>query len=275
MKYKDTEEFKLLCKKADEAFSRATGDIVSTVFLNPAEQYFLAEYIRMRGISDRAVFFGGAEGAQRKKMFALPEYICAISDGGDVVEMTKSYLGEDAFDICVLKVAGGGFRDFSHRDYLGGILSLGLDRTAVGDIVPIDEYSAYIFVSRSAARFLTEGDFSDTGGIRIAKDRVKITRASLPEGYRIEQKYKEMTDTVASERLDCVVASLCNLSREGAKEKILCGEVEHNYEVAPEISTTVSADDHISVRGVGKFKVVQISDPTKKGRIRLIAKKFI
>lgn len=224
----------------------------------------------------RAVFFGGAEGAQRKKLFAVPEYVTMLCDGDDLYSAAKSFLGDDVFsDIVTLKISGGGFRDFSHRDYLGGILSLGLDRTAVGDIAPIDEYSAYIFVSRSAARFLTEGDFSDTGGIRIAKDRVKISRAVLPDGYAVELKYKDVTDTVASERLDCIVASLCNLSREGAKEKILCGDVEHNYETADEISVAVGANDHISVRGVGKFLIVSVCDPTKKGRLRLVAKKFI
>ncbi len=276
MGYRESEEFKLLCAKAEDAFARAKGDIVSSVFLNPAEQFFLEEFIRLRGLSHRAVFFGGAEGAQRKKLFALPEYIAELDFGTGVFEAAKSFLGEDAFgDICTLKISGGGFRDFSHRDYLGGILSLGLNRGAVGDIVPIDEFSAYIFVSRSAARFLTEGDFSETGGIRIAKDRVKITHAVLPPGYRIEQRFKEISDTVASERLDCIVASLCNLAREGAKERILAGEVEHNYETAAQPSTPVGANDCISVRGVGKFKIESVSDPTKKGRLRLIAKKFI
>ena len=276
MRYRDSDEFKLLCRRAEDAFARATGDLVSTAFLNPAEQYFLAQYLRERGYASRAIFFGGAEGAQRKKLFACPEYIAALSDTGDLYRAAIDFLGEDAFgDICCLKIYGGGFRDFSHRDYLGGILALGLDRSAVGDIAPIDEFSAYIFVSRKVANFLTEGDFSETGGIRIAKDRVRIERAVLPQGYVIEQKYKAVTDTVASERLDCVVAALCNLSREAAKEKILQKEVEHNYESAVEISTAVNAGDHLSVRGVGKFQVESVADPTKKGRLRLVAKKFI
>lgn len=275
MRYRESDEFKLLSARAEEAFARAKGDLVSTAFLNPAEQYFLAQFLRERGLARRAVFFGGAEGAQRKKLFACPEYLCDIAFG-DLYTAAVGYLGEDAFgDIVPLKIAGGGFRDFTHRDYLGGILSLGLERTEIGDIAPIDEYSAYIFVSRRAARFLTEGDFTETGGIRIARDRVKITRTALPDDYVIEQKYRPVSDTVASERLDCIVAALCNLSREGAKERILVGDVEHNYETATEISATVSAQDHISVRGVGKFLIDSVADPTKKGRLRLQAKRFI
>ncbi|MBQ4150802.1 MAG: hypothetical protein IJC81_03240 [Clostridia bacterium] len=276
MNYRNSEEFKLLCGKALDAFERAKGDLVSTAFLNPAEQYFLREFLASRGLLQRALFFGGAKGAQRKKLFAFPEYITALCDDGDLYSAAQSFLGDDAFgDICALKISGGGFRDFSHRDYLGGILSLGLDRSAIGDIAPIDDFSAYIFVSRSAARFLTEGDFLESGGIRIARDKVKVERAKLPSDYEIELKYKPITDTVASERLDCVVASLCNLSREGAKEKILSGEVEHNYETAAEISATVKAADHISVRGVGKFLIDSVTDPTKKGRLRLVAKRFM
>ncbi len=276
MSYRDSDEFKLLCRKAEDIFARASGDIASSVFLNPSEQYFLEKYLKERGLLSRALFFGGAVGATRKKLFAFPEYIVSLAEGGDLYTAAKSFLGEDAFgDICTLKISGGGFRDFSHRDYLGGILSLGLDRSAVGDIAPIDEYSAYIFVSRKVASFLTDSDFSEVGGIRIAKDRVKITRAVLPDGYKIEQKFKPISDTVASERLDCVVAALCNLSRESAKEKILAGEVEHNYETASEISASVLALDHISVRGVGKFLIDSVADTTKKGRLRLLAKKFM
>lgn len=276
MRYRESDGFKLLCSKAEDVFARAAGDLVSTVFLNPAEQYFLSQYLKERGYTDRSVFFGGAPGAQRKKLFALPEYIAALAEDGDLYGAAVSFLGEDAFgDVCALKISGGGFRDFTHRDYLGGILALGLDRSAVGDIAPIDEYSAYIFVSRKVAGFLMAGDFSDTGGIRIAKDRVKIERAVLPEGYVIEQKYKAVTDTVASERLDCVVAALCNFSREVSKEKILQKEVEKNYEVVEDVSAAVRASDHISVRGVGKFWIESVADPTKKGRLRLVAKKFI
>ncbi|MBR5539213.1 MAG: hypothetical protein IKU61_04870 [Clostridia bacterium] len=276
MNYKDSEEFRILCKRADELFGRAVGDITSGTFLNPAEQFFLEKYLREKGLMHRALFFGGAKGAIRKKLFALPEYITMLCEDDDLYGAAVSFLGEDAFgDISVLKISGGGFRDFTHRDYLGGILSLGLDRANIGDIVPIDDYSAYIFVSRKVAAFLTDGDFSSDGGIRIAKDKVKITRTKLPPDFVIEQKFKAISDTVASERLDCIVAALCNLSREHAKEKILIGDVDRNYETATEISTSVEAGDHISIRGVGKFLIESVKDPTKKGRIRLLAKKFV
>ena len=268
--YRDSAEFKLLCAKTEDLFARATGEPVATPFLTPAEQYFLASYLRERGMQDRALFFGGAPGAKRQKLFVLPEYICALAQGGDLYGTTVSFLGEDAFsEICPIKVAGGGFRALSHRDYLGGLLSLGIDRAVIGDIAPIDEYSAYVFVDCKIVGFLTESE------VRIASDRVKITRANLPDGYEIVQKMQAMSDTVASARLDCVIAALCHLSREAAQNKIKIGDVERNYETATETDIAVQAEDTISVRGVGKFTVRALSDLTKKGRYRLLADKYI
>ena len=225
---------------------------------------------RARGARGRRSFSAARRGAQRRKLFALPEYLTALADGDDLYETTVQFLGADAFrDITALKIAGGGFRDFSHRDYLGSLLSLGLERDVIGDIAPIDEYTAYVFVDCRVAGFLLDTE------LRVASDRVKVTRAALPAGYRIERKFKPIADTVASPRLDGVVAALCNLSREAAKEKIVAGEVEHNYEIAARPDAAVAAGDVLSVRGVGKFEVESVSDPTRKGRFRLIARKYI
>lgn len=270
MRYEESDEFKLLCARVDELFDRAAGDLAASRFLTPAEQYFTARRLAASGRSVRTLFFGGAPGAQRKKLFVLPDYLVALAEDGDLFDTARQFLGEDAFgDIQVLKLSGGGFRDFSHRDYLGSLLSLGIERAVLGDIAPIDDYSAYVFVDRRVAGFLLGSE------LRVANDRVKVARAALPAGYEIVRKFKPIADTVASARLDGVVAALCNLSREAAKEKILSKEVEQNYETAEKTDTPVSAGDVISVRGIGKFEVESVSDPTKRGRFRLIAKKYI
>lgn len=270
MRLDESDAFRMLTARVDALFDRAVGAPVSSPFLTPAEQYFLARRLESTGRTGQALFFGGAPGAQRRKLFALPEYLTALADGDDLYETTVQFLGADAFrDITALKIAGGGFRDFSHRDYLGSLLSLGLERDVIGDIAPIDEYTAYVFVDCRVAGFLLDTE------LRVASDRVKVTRAALPAGYRIERKFKPIADTVASPRLDGVVAALCNLSREAAKEKIVAGEVEHNYEIAARPDAAVAAGDVLSVCGVGKFEVESVSDPTRKGRFRLIARKYI
>ena len=129
MRYEESDEFKLLCARVDELFDRAAGDLAASRFLTPAEQYFTARRLAASGRSVRTLFFGGAPGAQRKKLFVLPDYLVALAEDGDLFDTARQFLGEDAFgDIQVLKLSGGGFRDFSHRDYLGSLLSLGIER---------------------------------------------------------------------------------------------------------------------------------------------------
>lgn len=270
LSYRDSEDFRLLCARAEDLCARATGQICATVFLNPAEQFFLAQYLQTAGHVERTAFFGGAPGAQRKKLFVFPEYIAQIADGGGLLQTALDFLGVDALDeIRTLKIYGGGFRDFTHRDYLGALLSLGIERSAIGDIALVDEYSAYVFASRKIEEFLLSTEF------RIANDRVRVQRVCLPPDYRIEQNFRQVEDTIASARLDCVTAALCNLSREAAKAKILSGDVELNYEPVCEGSREVRASDVLTVRGTGKFCIERIGDPTKKGRFRLAAKKYM
>lgn len=270
LSYRDSEDFRLLCARAEDLCARAAGEICATTFLNPGEQYFLSQYLNSAGHAGRTAFFGGAPGAQRRKLFVFPEYIAQLADGGDLLQTALDFLGADALDeIRALKIRGGGFRDFSHRDYLGALLSLGVERSAVGDIAPIDAYSAYVFVGRKIENFLLETE------LRIANDRVRVERAALPFGYRIEQRFLEISDTVASARLDCVTAALCHLSREAAKAKIVSGDVELNYEPVCEGSREVRENDVLTVRGTGKFCIEHIGDPTKKGRFRLTAKKYL
>lgn len=270
MRFDESDAFRLTAARVDALFDRASGAPVSSPFLTPAEQYFLAQRLERAGRAGQTLFFGGAPGAERRKLFVLPDYLTALADGGDLYETTVQFLGGDAFgDIAVLKLAGGGFRDFTHRDYLGSLLSLGLERDVIGDIAPIDEYSAHVFVDCRVAGFLLGTE------LRVASDRVRVTRAALPAGYRIERKFRPIAATVASPRLDGVIAALCNLSREAAKDKIAAGEVEQNYDTVERLDAAVAARDVISVRGVGKFEVESVADPTRKGRFRLIAKKYI
>lgn len=167
MRLDESDAFRMLTARVDALFDRAVGAPVSSPFLTPAEQYFLARRLESTGRTGQTLFFGGAPGAQRRKLFVLPEYLTALADGDDLYETTVQFLGADAFrDITALKIAGGGFRDFSHRDYLGSLLSLGLERDVIGDIAPIDEYTAYVFVDCRVAGFLLDTE------LRVASDRV-------------------------------------------------------------------------------------------------------
>lgn len=260
----DDKELKLFYARLCDLEKRAEGGTVAhSGFLTPSESFKAEKYFEAKGKKDEICFFGGYKDAQRKQIFLLPEYI-AFSDGKEQM-LTEEF--EDA--VRALKIVGSGFRNLSHRDYLGSILSLGIERSTLGDICPIDESSAIVFCTPEVEDFLLFELNS------IGNDKVKVERFQLDSEMTSSQKFQSFTDTVASERLDCVVASIFKLSREKAQNLIRGGFVEHNYETATKPDRGVEQGDIISARGFGKFIVRDISQTTKKGRIRLFADKYI
>ena len=90
-----------------------------------------------------------------------------------------------------------------------------------------------------------------------------------------KKKTKSISDTVASDRLDCVISALINESRDKAKRIVLEGFVECNYQRCDKTDFRIKNGDIISVRGYGKFEIDNITDLTKKNRLRLVAEKYI
>ncbi len=263
----ENKELKLFYAKLDDLEKRALGGSVAhSAFLTPSEAYKAEKYFEAKGKKDKICFFGGFHAAQRKQIFLLPEYIVDSADEDTLFDILK----EDFDSVIVsLKIKGSGFRVLSHRDYLGSILALGIERETLGDICILDEHSAIVFCTREVESFLSFELNS------IGNDKVKVEKIKVDFEMESTQKFQRFTDTVASERLDCVVGSLCNLAREKGQNLIKGGLVEHNYETAVKIDTRVVAGDIISARGYGKFVIRDISQTTKKGRIRLLADKYI
>ena len=263
----DNKELKLFYAKLDDLEKRTLNGAVShSAFLTPSESYKAEKYFEAKGNKDKICFFGGYFAAQRKQIFLLPEYIVDYVDGSDIFEMIDEELSNS---ICALKISGSGFRELTHRDYLGSILALGIEREVLGDICILDNHSAIVFCNAEVSNFVL---FELSA---IGNDKVKVEKITVDKNMASTQKYQGFTDTVASERLDCVVASLFNLSREKAQNLINGGFVEFNYETATKVDVKVEANDIISARGFGKFVIRDLSQSTKKGRLRLFADKYI
>lgn len=265
----DNKEQKLFYAKLSDLAKRAdSGSVAHSDFLTPGEQYRAEKYFSAKEFKDKICFFGGYFAAERKQIFLLPEYMSdALGYDGSRAE---DLLSEDfSSAVSAFKIMGSGYRKLSHRDYLGSILSLGIERSSIGDICPIDDFSAVVFCCREIEGLI----LSELSA--IANDKVKVESTEPDVNMPSPHKFEPFSDTVASERLDCVVASFCNLSREKAQALIKSGLVEHNYEPNLKIDAKVSKNDIISARGYGKFSVKSISEQTKKGRIRLFADKYV
>ena len=261
----NAEQRELLYARLDDLCGRSlNGELGVSDFLSPADLHFASAYLGRRGASFCS--YGGYPDAERRKIYILPDYIELLEDN-DGIEVICDF--GFSTDIDCVRIKGSGFEELSHRAVMGSILGLGVERDAIGDIVMLDRHNAVFFCESRLTAFFEENLE------RVGRDKVKTLRIELDENISPERKTQKISDTVASARLDCVVSALCSFSRERAKEAILSSLVELNYECEERADREVSVPAVISVKGFGKFKIISLSDKTKKGRYRLMAEKFI
>ncbi len=147
----------------------------------------------------------------------------------------------------------------THRDYLGALLNLGVLRSKIGDIIVNEDNSAYVFCEDRIADFFLQ-----------ELSRIKHTLVIIDEVYDIDtlitHKEELLTGTVASVRLDSVIALAFQNSRSGMISFIEAGKVFVNGKLITSNGYNLKADDIVSVRGKGKFRFGGIGNTTKKGR---------
>ena len=273
------ETIRHLLSRLDDLCDRgARGEAAVSPYLTPREAKYARIHLSARLRNGTAVLWGGYPEAERVRVFILPDYTEGLVDPEALSSHPVAALAEAGLDdlvetlreaVCPVSVKGSGFRDLTHRDYLGSILGLGLERDVIGDILIPDAHNAILLTDTRV------GDFLKTSLEKVATDTVKVGR--VPEGTPLAgtRRLQPISDTVASERLDCVVAALCNLSREKAQMTVRSGLCELDYEAVEDCSATVTAPAVISVRGYGKFAVHAFDGTTRKGRVRLVAGKYI
>lgn len=258
----------LLSRIEDNISAADAGSLAATKFLSPAEAFYAKQIICTLGMNGRSLFLGGYDDAERVRLVILPSYLDGL--GEEPKDMLFEYFPEEAAALVrVIKIRGSGFVSLSHKDYMGSILGLGVERDALGDIIVIDEHTSYAFVLDSIAGLML-GSLE-----RIGRDKVNLEMTELDEDFSYKRKFQSVSDTVASARLDCVVAALANLSREKAQSFIGNGLCLLNYAEELRCDRGVGEGDIITLRGYGKFIIREIHQQTKKGRLRLLADKYV
>ncbi len=210
-------------------------------FLTEREQAIAQRHLASRGFKNY-FFFGGYENAERKVLGLFYE------------EKTD-------FPVCALSFSFRKSDKLTHRDFLGALMSLGMERETVGDIL-VEDGRCVTFVKEEVKSYITSQLF------KVGNVGVKISEAEpddLPKGRGFDTK----DHTVSSLRLDAVVAAVTGLSREKTKQLVLSGSVAHNHLICQNVSQTICAGDTVTVRGRGKFVISGVLGETKKHRIRI------
>ena len=195
---------------------------------------------------------GGYEGAGRVLFGAFPPFF---------------QQEEEAFPLEAVTVRFRAGAQLSHRDLLGSLMSLGVTRDVIGDLL-VEEGRAVFFARKEMVPFFVD-ELKKVGG-----EGVHVSAGAespLPDGA----KFAEFSATIASPRLDCVVAALCSCSRGTAVEMIEKGLVSLDFAECTSVPREVEEEDKITVRGKGKFIVDQIGPQTKKGRLGFRGRKYV
>ena len=154
----------------------------------------------------------------------------------------------------------------THRDVLGSIMAQQVQRETIGDIV-VTPGKIQCFATPTAAAVCMQLK-------KIGRVGVQVTD-SLPFSCEISQNIKEISGTVAAPRLDAVLRTALNTGRNACADYIRGGLVMLNYMQVQDISCLVKEGDVFSVRGYGKFRLSELSGPTKKGRLHITIEKFL
>lgn len=229
--------------------------VTNTGFLDPHQQSLARQYCRQNGIpvydeepemlpATRTIFYGGYEDAERVVLINLPDY---------------AHLEEQKLLTVVRAVRPQGGRALTHRDYLGSLMGLGLKRELIGDILVRDDGADIIVLTDIA-------DFILTSYGKAGRTNLSLSSHNLSELIVPEQTGKEITDTVASLRLDSVVASAFGLSRGKAAESVGRGLVYVNHVEVCKADFALKEGDKITLRGKGKACLTEVGGKSRKDR---------
>lgn len=249
------------------------GSVAHLPFLTPRARKQAERELRAAGAWEQAFFFGGYPDAERTFLFLLPDYYNAmLGDSPCACECSvlRDALGEEIDEnVRAVRITGSGYRVLTHRDYLGSILGLGLERDALGDVAVQNEREAVVFCPKTISDFLIENLK------KVASDTVKCKPYELDGTFTDGKQYRPISDTIASPRLDCIVAALTNLSREAAQNVIRTGLVEVDFDPEERTDLALTPPVTVSVRGYGRFILRSFDGETRKGRLRMRADQLI
>lgn len=208
------------------------------------------------GSAEGLYAFGGYGDAERKMLVYLPEYL----DEG-------SLTGEDSPVVCLRGQFYEGDSP-SHRDFLGALMGAGIARETVGDIC-VGKGFCDFFVTAEIAPYILSS-FTSAGRVKLRLSPVPLTQVEVAEA-----ETKEIRDTLASLRLDSVIASGFRIGRALAAQYVTTGRAAIDGLPCEKPDKAVPEGAKVSLRGLGKIRLREVRGQTKKGRISVVIDRYV
>ena len=244
------EQNKLLLSKTDDLIACVIRGrpLAFTSFLKPEEQKAVCD--RITSSSLKFDVYSGYDGAERNM-------ICIYDD-------VKPE--ETAFPMSSLSFTLSDWETITHRDVLGALMSLGLKREFIGDIIFFDGKCVF-FTDRKITEYVIGNFFS------VKHHSISVNEYNEEIDFSPAYEIKDII--VSSMRVDCIVSELCSVSRTVAAQLTVGGFIFINGAECNKKDRSVSEGDIISIRKKGKYRVDSNCGATKKGRIKLKVLKYI
>ena len=260
-RYSKPEDKLLISKMLDKIeLSKSKNKIENTDFLDMYQKHLLEKILKQEKV-DNYIISGGTEDTERNIIVFYPEKLKTV-----VGINYKKVLPIVCIRINLPKEMYG---KYSHRDYLGGLMKLGIKREKVGDICVFED-GADILILDEISKFLLSTISSLT---RFSKSNIEIINVENIRKKKIEKE--ELKIIVPSMRLDAVISELLRTSRGKSEEIINEQRVFVNFENIDKLTKQIKEKDLITVRGKGRFEITKIEGTTRNDRIKLIVNKFI
>ena len=256
-KYKNSQYKLLVAKIIDKyEFCKTKNKITYTDFLNISEISIVKNVLKEEKIQNY-IIYGGKEETDRSLVIFYPDKFSK-----EMVE--KNF--EKIFEVIRIKLPNN--IKYEHREFLSGIMKLGIIREKFGDII-VTDFGADIIVLSEISKILSN-DLKTLTRFR----KSEITVENINELSKIETEFEDVNIIVSSIRLDNFVAELANCSRNNSEEIINEGRVFINSINEFKPSKKININDIITIRGKGKFIFDGIEKETRSGRYLLNMRKY-
>lgn len=220
---------------------------VITSFLNPRQRYIATTLVNRIDTVKMSVA-GGRENAEMQRLLFYPDYYEPSTDDFSLAFLEIIYPEK--------------FAELHHRQIMGTLIGEGLERNAFGDILT-DGEKWQLVTTRQMAEFI-KNRINHLG-------KIKVKWKDIPKEQLVIEKddWETITTTVSSFRLDAIISAAYNYSRNRTKQIIERGLVQLNWQLMERPDYTVEEHDILSVRHLGRIRIEEIGDTTRKQKQRI------
>jgi len=216
-----------------------------TSFLDPRGQYILE--VIVGSFEDMKVSYFGGQSAERKRAIIAPSYFEPTEDDFEEVLIQINYPEK--------------FVSIQHQHVLGTLMSLGIEREQVGDIL-VGDTIQFVLTKQLESYIMMELT-------KIKGATVKLDSIPFKDMIQSKENWNIHHSTVSALRLDVVLKEMIRKSRSIAKQLIEKKRVKVNHTLIDSPDFQLQNNDLLSIQGFGRARIIDIGGKTKKEKVHI------